>query len=583
MSDAYAHMHGVISGGADALRVAGRVIKTGQSMDTILRFNPAEVAGVKNVDPRLGVTQSILPEIQNSYFGSIARIVDTVIDAPGSRAIGAIDDFTKTLGYRGYLTMMTMKEIRARLTSGSLRPGDAEQIAQDMMTNPSPEMEQAAEAWAHRMTFQTPFPEGGPGEAFTNFINSKVPALKFIFPFMRTATNIFKQSLVERTPLAVFSARLRSQIAAGGFEGDLAKARIATGTAIGGMLAWMAIHDRITGDAPKDAKERMEWQLDGRTPYSVRITDPLSGKDTWRSYAWFEPIATVAGAVADAVKVGSYIHRDDEVDTMMPHDQMWQDAISHIMASVIQNTGNKTFMQGAAQFSEMYNDPQRAFGMWADQMGAAMVPFSGALKFTRNIQDPYMRQAFSLIDKIKDELPTLTGVKGSKTLPVRLDVFGEPRKHTGGNDILGPLSPMPGSPSKKDDVTDEIQSLMEQTRTVPITMPSKQLTEGLVSGKGLQQGQGIRLTPEEYNDYVRMARSDPIFNGGKQTFRDRLAQTIATPVYQAATPAQRAVFLEKVQNDADRLGQHRLYAENQDFRERLQAWVAQVNALKFNK
>ncbi len=112
----------------------------------------------------------------------------------------------------------------------------------EMMQNPSPEIQQAGEAWAHRMTFQTPWPEGGVGEAFQNVLN-KAPALRFIFPFMRTATNIFKQSLVERTPLAIFSAQLRNQIAAGGFEGDLAKARIATGTAIGSMFAWMAIHE----------------------------------------------------------------------------------------------------------------------------------------------------------------------------------------------------------------------------------------------------------------------------------------------------------------------------------------------------
>ena len=36
ISDAIAHMHGVISGGADALRVAGRVIKTGQSLDSVM-------------------------------------------------------------------------------------------------------------------------------------------------------------------------------------------------------------------------------------------------------------------------------------------------------------------------------------------------------------------------------------------------------------------------------------------------------------------------------------------------------------------------------------------------------------------
>lgn len=575
ISDAYAHFHGVISGGADALRVAGRVLKTGQTMDDLGRATEDFGHGKIATGPG-----AILPELRDSYFGGIARLVGQAVDLPG-RIIGSIDDFTKTLGYRGYVTMMNLKEVRTRIQAGTLRPGDAEQTMQELMQNPSPEVQQAGEAWAHRMTFQSPWPEGGAGEAFQAVL-AKAPALKFIFPFMRTATNIFKQSLVERTPLAMFSARLRNQIAAGGFEGDLAKARIATGTAIGSMVAWMAIHDRITGDAPKDPKARQEWEMDGRTPYSIRFTDPITGKDTWRNIQWFEPMSTIAGVVADIVQVNSYIHHTDDAASMMPEDQRMQDATAHVMASIIQNTGNKTFMQGASQFAEMYNDPQRAFAMWGDQMGAAMVPYSGALKFARNEQDPYLRQAFTLLDKIKDELPTAGKLHGSKTLEPRLDVFGEPRKSHTGNNILGPMSPLPASPSKKDELTDEIQSVMEQTRTVPITMPSKQLAL-LGNGKGMQDGQGMRLTPSEYYDYVRMSRSEPIFQGGTLTFRDMLGKTIASPVYQQATPAQRAVFLENVQNQADKIGRERLFKENEDFAQRMTAWTAQANQQKFNK
>lgn len=565
--DAIAHLHGVISGGADALRVAGRVLRTGQSMDGILRSQ--EDFGRKTLT-------GMLPELNNSYFGGIARLVDTIIDAPGSRVIGGIDDFTKTLGYRGYLTMMSMKELKSRLVAGTLRPGDAESVIRDLMQNPSEEMQQAAEAWAHRMTFQSPWPEGGVGEAFQTVLN-RAPVLRFIFPFMRTATNIFKQSLVERTPLALFSQRIRNQIQAGGMERDLAVARIATGTAIGSMFAWMAIHDRITGDAPKDPKARLAWEADGRTPYSIRMTDPVTGKESWKSYFWFEPIATIAGVISDAVQLHSYIFHTNDVYSMMPQEQRLQDAISHIMASVIQNTGNKTFMQGAAQFSEMYNDPVRAFSMWGDTMGAAMVPYSGMLKFMRNESDPYLRQAFTLMDKIRDELPLL-----SKHLMPRLDLFGEPRKNTSGNSVLGPLNPLPDSPIHRDEVTEEMRRIMDQTRTVPITMPSQQLAM-LTNGKGLQDGMGMRLTPDEYYEYVRHSRAEPIFNGGTMTFKDRLSQLIASPLYQESSPPERAVLLGRIQSEADRAGRVKLWQENGEFRERLQAWTAEVNRQKFNK
>lgn len=568
ITDAFAHVHGVITGGADALRVAGRVLRTGQSMDGAMRVN--EIAPQSSLN-------AAFPGLQDTYFGGIAHVIDRAIDMPGV-IIGSIDDFTKTLGYRGYLTMMSLKEVQARATTGALRPGDAGQVMQELMSNPSPEMQQAAEAWAHRMTFQTPFPEGGSGEAFQAFL-SKAPALRFIFPFMRTATNIFKQSLIERTPLAMFSARIRSQIAAGGFEGDLAKSRIATGTAVMGMLGWMAIHDRITGSAPKDAKERAVWGMDGRTENSIRITDPITGQDTWRSYKWFEPMASVAGTIADVVQLQSYIHTN--IDSLQTHDDKINDAIAHIAASVIENTGDKTYMQGAAAFSEMYNDPKRAFQMWAAQTGASFVPFSGATRFVRNVQDPYLRQANTLIDNIRNNLPTIMGIKGSQTLPGRLDVFGEPRMHPGGNSILGPLNPIPGSPGKGDAVSDEIQSLMEQTRTVPIGMPSVRLAmDG--SGKGLVGGQGMRLTPEEYNDYVTKSRSDPIFSPGIG-LRERLEQVINTPTYQAAEPAVRATLLEHETNRADKVGAQNLYKDNDGFRERMQAWTDDKNRIKFGQ
>jgi hypothetical protein len=575
LSDAMAHVHGVISGGADALRIAGRVMKTGQSLDGIMRSQ--EDFGKNTL---VSGQNPILPELRDSYFGGIARVVDTLVDLPGSRVIAPIDSFTQTLGYRGYQTMMALKEVRARITAGTIKPGDAEQAMVELMTNPSPELQQASEAWAHRMTFQSPFPEGGAMEAFSNVLN-KAPALRFIFPFMRTATNIFKQSLIERTPLAVFSSRLRNQIAAGGFEGDLAKARIATGTAAISMWAWMAIHDRITGDAPKDSKERALWALDGRTANSVRVTDSTTGKDTWHDYSWLEPIATVASATADAVKLMSILHRNDDNSMMEQKDQL-DDAIAHIAASVIQNTGNKTFMQGAAQFSEMYNDPQRFFKMWGQQIGASLVPYSGATKFIRNTQDPFMRQAYTLMDKIKNDLPTGFGVKGSKTLPASLDVFGQPRMHRGGNAILGPLNPLPGSESTKDPVTDEIQSIMEQTRTTPITMPSHRIAM-LGSGKGLQDGTGMQLTPAEYNEYTSMSRSDPVKEFGGLSFKDRLEQKINTPVYQQASPAARSAFLEQIKNQADRNGRERLFSENKEFAQRLMDWTAEANRKKFNQ
>lgn len=574
MADAFTFTHGVISGGADALRLANRTLRTGVSLDNVLRFDPAEISGIKNVNPALGSTQSIVPELTGTWFGALAKGIDTVIDAPGSRAIGSLDEFTKTLGARGYRTMMTMREIRAQMQDGTLKPGDEGVIAKQMFENPSPEMLQAEEAWAHRMTFQSPFPEGGPGEAFSSFIANKLPALKFVFPFMRTAVNIFKQSTVERTPLAMLSTRLRNQLAAGGFEADLARGRIVSGTAIGGMLSWMAIHDQITGDAPKDPKERALWAQDGRGPYSMKVTNPITGETSWRSYAWMEPTASIAAIVADSASAFARIHQDEELDSLKSNADMYEDMIAHVMGAIITNTANKTFMTGAAKFSEMFSDPEHGFKAWAQDVGTSLVPYSKAIEFTRNITDPYLREAWTLHDKIMNDIPGK-----SKNLGVAVDLFGEPRR---GGGPMGKMSPFPSTPVGEDDVVDELNALMDHTHTVPITMPSRQVSMGGgVSGRGILGGSGMPLTSQEYSEMVQKGRSEKNFDGGTLNLHDKLAQVMkSSPTYLSSTPAERVAQVSLYATQADKIGRDRLYTENEDFRNRMTAWDTEKNGLK---
>jgi len=575
LADAYTYVHGVISGTSDGLRLMGRTMKTGVSMDGLLRFDPSDVSGINNVNPKLGTTQSVLPELQGTYLGSFAKVLDTVIDAPGSRVIGGVDELTKTMGARGYRTMMVMKEIRSQLLDGTLKPGDEGVVAKQMFENPSPEMLQAEEDWAHRQTFQSPFPEGGPGQAFSNFITTQAPALKFIFPFMKTATNILKQSAVERTPLALFSSRIRNSLAAGGMEADLAKGRIASGTAITSMLGWLAVHDRITGDAPKDPAERALWDAEGRQPLSIKVTNPVTGQEEWRSYAWLEPIATVAGITANAARVFSHVHQDEEIDTLKPHAEMLGDAITNVGASVITNIGDKTLMTGAAKFAEMFADPQKGFQMWAQDTATSMVPYSKAIEFSRNLQDPYLRDAQNLLDKIENDLPGQ-----SQKLGVRVDYFGQPRVGRGGNSILGPMSPFPSSPVKQDDVTDELESVMNATHDVPMKMPSKYIAlPQSGSGKGILGGAGLPLTSQEYSELVQKSRAEPVPGWGLN-LHDKLAQVMQTGLYQGATAPERAAIISQYQEDADRAGRARLYNENDDFKQRLIAWAADKNRIR---
>ena len=570
ISDAFTYVHGLISGGNDAMRLAGRVLKTGVSLDNVMRFDPAEVGGVRNVNPQLGTTQSVIPELTGTWFGALAKGIDTFIDAPGARAIGAIDEMTKTLGARGYRTMMVMREISARLKDGTLKPGDEGVITRQMFENPSAEMLQAEEDWAHRQSFQSPFPEGGPGEWLSRGIQNQVPALGFIIPFMRTATNIFKQGMVETGPLAAFSARVRNQLAAGGVEADLARGRIVTGLQFAAAAGWMAMHDRLTGEGPKDPKERALWSTDGRQPNSVRVGD------TWHSYAWFEPLAGILSLVGSSAEVYSRIHQDTEIDTLQDKAAMYSDMTAHVAAAAITHLANQSTMMGAAKFSEMFADPEKGFQGWATDFGTSLVPYSKAIEFARNVKDPYMREAWTLHDKLMNDVPGQ-----SSDLGVGVDLFGKPRTHGG---ILGKMSPFPGSPVGADDVTDELHALMDHTHEVPFGMPSRKTSiPSGGSGKGILGGGGMPLTSQEYSEMVQKGRAEPNFDGNTLNLHDKLSQVMQSATYRASSPAERVAIVGLYANKADQFGRDRLYNENTDYRNRLEAYTTRQNAIKFQQ
>ena len=557
-----ANMHGQISATGDAFRMAYRIVKTGESLGSVVRFTEGAPQD----------TNRILPEINGTTFGKVMNVVDQVINSPGSRFVNAVDSFNQTLAYRGYMERQAYIAVDDALSSGTLKQQDAAAFVTKMMSNPDPAMQQAAEAWATRMSFQDPLGESG--QAITNWLQ-KNPAARLIVPFMRTSVNIFKQSIGERTPLALFTARFQNALAAGGRERDMAIGRMVTGSMFCAGIARQVLNGSITGAGPQDPKARAVWEADGKRSYSISTLNQDTGTKTWHSLANFEPLATLLGITADAVEIGSYIHADDSSDSMLNNEAKWKEAVSHTVVGVVNNTVNKTYMMGILKFSEMLADPSRGFDNWKNQMVAGLDPFSSMQRLIRNETDPYMRQANTLLDTVKNQTPWV-----SKTLPTVKDIYGQNRMVKGGS-VLGVMSPIPDHAQPYDEVTREIVSVMNDTRTVPISMPERNYPIGDGSGRGLQGGTSMRLTDREYSEYVDLARAQPGFDG--KTFKEHLAETIDSPQYQGLSPSMRAEALAAVANSVDKAARERLLNENPDFAERHSQVVAQKNQTKFQQ
>ena len=125
-----ANMHGQISATGDAFRMAYRIVKTGESLGSVVRFTEGAPQD----------TNRILPEINGTTFGKVMNVVDQVINSPGNRFVNAVDSFNQTLAYRGYMERCRLKGIAVddALSSGTLKQQDAAAFVTKMMSNPDP-------------------------------------------------------------------------------------------------------------------------------------------------------------------------------------------------------------------------------------------------------------------------------------------------------------------------------------------------------------------------------------------------------------------------------------------------------------
>jgi hypothetical protein len=123
-----------------------------------------------------------------------------------------------------------------------------------------------------------------------------------------------------------------------------------------------------------------------------------------------------------------------------------------------------------------------------------------------------------------------------------------------GGSLLGVMSPFPESTTKADPVMDEVLSVMNQTRTVPVAMPGRRV-------------ENLKLTVEEYDELVTYSRRDPLPDG--LTFKEHLQDLFDSQAYQLATPDYRVVLIKQVQNVADQVGRAMLEQNNPGFSDRL--------------
>ncbi len=543
VGEASAHMYGSMMSWRQALKSAQVAFKTGEPSDAVMKFE--------------GTVNKAISADNLELSGTMGRAVDllgTVIRLPTERIMLPVDEMFKVFARNGDMARQAFRE-GDRVASLSGNPEDAGKVIQEFMRNPPQQAIDEAQAAALYNTFQNPLGEAG--QAVQKAIN-KVPGARFVAPFIRTPINIFKAGLLERSPVAVFTKKFQQDVAAGGATRDMALARVSMGSLTAGSVAMYAASGQITGGGPSNFKARQALEATGWKPYSIVYNDPFSGKTTYQSYQRAEPFAYIVGATADMVEIQDY--GDDALDS---EDERINDVSAAVVAAIAENTMNKTFLQGVSDFTKMMDDPQRYAKTWGQNLLAAQVPFSGARRDLTKIQDPYARTAWDLTDKLKKD----SGFPGYiEDVPANLDLYGNPRYHAQGS-ILGIMSPFPDSQKTDDEVKLEVVRVMQASRQVPISRPSRRID-------------GVKLTSKEYYDYVQLSRKI-IEDGEGNTFHEALQDTMESDIYADATPDMRATLLKEVQKNFDKWAQMDLEETNDDLRLRLETRRAKKDMLKF--
>lgn len=375
---------------------------------------------------------------------------------------------------------------------------------------------------------------------------SKVPSLRFVMPFVKAPTNIFKYGF-EHTPLAFASSRIRDDISAGGLRRAEALSKIGMGTVLMQIGTDMSLKGEITGGGPSDPRYRRILQNQGWQPYSLKIGD------TYYSYSRLEPIATLLGFSADMT---------DILTNYESYDMYEQEEVERMGTAVVAMMANqvigKTFLQGVSDTIDVLSDPRRRGDAFINRYASSLVP-SAIGKISRTL-DPEARMVTNMMDAFKTRIPGL-----SKEVPRRRNIWGEeiPLNYpTVDSDVINFLNPIYMSKKKNSPID---QFMLENG--FPLSMPSK-----IQSFDGTKID--LRETPEAYSRLLEIRGREirlPQYGNGMLNMKDYLDELVTDNTIEGQTffntyntYEKQETFLKKVVRDFTDAAKIQLLEENPD-------------------
>lgn len=315
-----------------------------------------------------------------------------------------------------------------------------ENYINDLMQNPTDEMLDLSDMDAEGAVFQN---KTALGDLAKDIQRSRIG--KIIVPFGRTPSAVATQ-IINYSPVGAVK-EVVEQIHKGKF--DQRKLSMAIGRSIVGIPALYIGAKLVSAGLmnlsyPENEKDRKLWELEGRSPNSVKIGDK-------------ERSVFVLGPLGNVLLIGGYFQ------------QALQDEGSPTKAMIIAMSGGaksfteQTFVVGINRTIDAITDPERSFEKWFSNMAGSAVPTIVA--DIARATDDKSRRTEGPIQKIQSRIPSL-----AQKLEPRVDVLGQDLPRYGGNVLETIIDPTRPSKIRQDVVVDELRRLWDKDVKVSPTL-----------------------------------------------------------------------------------------------------------------
>jgi N12 class adenine-specific DNA methylase len=449
---AMGEVFGIVQGIRDGIMAGAGILKSG---------------GIKG-SPLLGARYSptgYIPDI--TLRGVNVLPVGTAARLPG-RFIAAIHSFFRSMNY----SMAKNGEAYRAAANEGLAGQDFNARVAELRQNPTPDMMERSRENATDLTLMG---QGGDFirkfSAITNHavklpVLGETPILKFIDPFVRISASIMDQSLMQRTPVGLFSQAIRDDLMGrnGNVAADTAAAKILCGTALAVTFGGLAAEGLTSGSGPSDPHKSAMWRLAGNQAHSIRIGD------IWYQVNRLGPLGLLSSVAADMYDVA---HKASQGDMSA--------AGAALMNAFTQNILDEGFMSGPAELMQALTDPDRYGPAYVRNFLSSFVPYSVGMAQMARAEDPYSRNARTILEAIKAKVPGL-----SETLYPRRDVWGQPIPNLGAIGGRGLTA-----------------IYMQQANADPVNQAMLQL--GIYPAPVDRKIRNVPLSDAQYDDFSRIA------------------------------------------------------------------------------